>query len=359
MYMTLNRKAFFDAIRPTYRRKTLSQEQVNGLNRLLDVWSKFYAVDGNAEELAYDLATSKWETNQSMQPIVENLNYSVSGLLSTFSRSRISVKQANTYGRKPGRKADQAKIANIIYGGEWGRKHLGNTEPNDGWIFRGMGDVMSTGRANARKSSKMLNDAFGFNVDFEANPDLRADPIMSAHCLFMGNRNGLWTGRKISDFIDGIDETDDEDFAEYVKARYVVNLTDKAREIAKMAIDFEHALAAGGYGVGPGKRVIETVKVPVPTPDFEREMEVDITASNIEEKAAKVEKPGYKSRTNWASGFLTALTSFLAAVSGLDPTVIVAIIVAALIVGVFIIVDRQKKTGIARGIINDIRGLTK
>lgn len=67
----------------------------------------------------------------------ENLNYSVEGLLKTFSRSRISIEEANAYGRTSSQPANQEMIANIVYGGEWGRKNLGNTQEGDGWKYRG------------------------------------------------------------------------------------------------------------------------------------------------------------------------------------------------------------------------------
>ena len=75
----------------------------------------------------------------------ESLNYSVQGLLDTFGRHRISKADAEKFGRidkvVKGRKtvvraAHQNAIANIVYGGEWGRKNLGNTQPGDGWKFR-------------------------------------------------------------------------------------------------------------------------------------------------------------------------------------------------------------------------------
>ncbi|MDC8803923.1 hypothetical protein PRZ61_10795 [Halomonas pacifica] len=80
----------------------------------------------------------------------ENLNYSVAGLLKTFGRHRITKAQAQRYGRSQGRPADQQAIANIIYGGEWGRRNLGNTAPGDGWRHRGMGPIQLTGKANQR-----------------------------------------------------------------------------------------------------------------------------------------------------------------------------------------------------------------
>lgn len=88
----------------------------------------------------------------------ENLNYSVSGLLNTFSRSRISVDDANKYGRIDGKQpANQEAIANLVYGGEWGRKNLGNTQEGDGWKYRGAGLIQLTGRSNFEQANKTLN----------------------------------------------------------------------------------------------------------------------------------------------------------------------------------------------------------
>lgn len=99
----------------------------------------------------------------------ENLNYSVDGLLKMFGRHRISEADARKFGRAPGRPAHQNAIANIIYGGEWGRKNLGNTKPGDGWRFRGGGEKQITGRANYREAGH------------EHDPDtLRTDPVASA-----------------------------------------------------------------------------------------------------------------------------------------------------------------------------------
>lgn len=97
----------------------------------------------------------------------ENLNYSVDGLLKTFGRHRISEADARKFGRTAARPANKSAIANIIYGGEWGRKNLGNTRPGDGWKFRGSGDKQITGRANI--------EASGFTPE-----QLRDDPVASA-----------------------------------------------------------------------------------------------------------------------------------------------------------------------------------
>lgn len=99
-----------------------------------------------------------------LKSVEESLNYSVEALIEKFGRHRISEADARKYGRTRNRKADQKAIANIVYGGAWGRKNLGNTEPNDGWDFRGGGMMQTTGRANYRK------------MGHEDSPDALRDP---------------------------------------------------------------------------------------------------------------------------------------------------------------------------------------
>lgn len=85
--------------------------------------------------------------------VVESLNYSVEGLLKTFGRHRISREDCLRLGRTKGRAAQQVQIANRVYGGEWGRQHLGNLFIGDGWKYRGHGLAQTTGRANVERAS--------------------------------------------------------------------------------------------------------------------------------------------------------------------------------------------------------------
>lgn len=88
----------------------------------------------------------------------ENLNYSTRSLLALFGRHRISKGDAQLYGRGSSHAANPQEIANRIYGGEWGRVHLGNTQPGDGWRFRGRGLKQLTGRDNYRRCSKSIGE---------------------------------------------------------------------------------------------------------------------------------------------------------------------------------------------------------
>lgn len=115
---------------------------------------KEFGID-TVREVASFLANIAVES-QDLKCLSENLNYSVEGLRKTFGRHRISDQQCAALGRTKARPANQQMIANIIYGGEWGRKNLGNTMPNDGWTFRGQGLKQLTGRRNHETCAKAL-----------------------------------------------------------------------------------------------------------------------------------------------------------------------------------------------------------
>lgn len=79
----------------------------------------------------------------------ENLNYSETALLKTFSRyfTRETAKQ---FARKP------EMIANRVYDDANRTNKLGNTQPGDGWRFRGRGLIQLTGRWNYEKFGRAI-----------------------------------------------------------------------------------------------------------------------------------------------------------------------------------------------------------
>lgn len=85
--------------------------------------------------------------------VEESLNYSTHALLRQFGRHRISAADAEKFGRNAHHPAHQNALANILYGGAWGRDNLGNTQPGDGWRFRGRGLKQLTGRSNYSRFS--------------------------------------------------------------------------------------------------------------------------------------------------------------------------------------------------------------
>lgn len=121
----------------------------------------------------------------------ENLNYAADSLQGVFGSDRISSQDARRYGRTSIQVANQTAIANIVYGGEWGKKNLGNTQPGDGWKFRGRGIYQITGRSNYQQLTDWAKSR-GLQVDYVANPDLllnESDSIIAA--IWYWNTRGL------------------------------------------------------------------------------------------------------------------------------------------------------------------------
>lgn len=88
--------------------------------------------------------------------LTESLNYSTEALIAKFGRHRISVEDAHRYGRNTQHPANQEALANILYGGKFGAENLGNTQPGDGWRFKGYGPKQITGRANQGDFAKAM-----------------------------------------------------------------------------------------------------------------------------------------------------------------------------------------------------------
>jgi hypothetical protein len=109
------------------------------------------------------------------------------------------------------------------------RTDLGNTQSGDGAKYIGRGYVQLTGRANYQFWSNRMG------IDLINNPELAEDPEIAAKILADGMKNGLFTGRKLSDHIN-------ENETDYIGARWVVNQQDRAEDIASIADDFETAI---------------------------------------------------------------------------------------------------------------------
>jgi putative chitinase len=92
---------------------------------------------------AMALANFGHET-QGGRRLVESLDYSPDRLAAVFG-ARATTRALDAC-RRPGRAADERAIANEVYGGDWGRKNLGNKLPGDGWDYRGRGLIQLTGR---------------------------------------------------------------------------------------------------------------------------------------------------------------------------------------------------------------------
>jgi hypothetical protein len=65
-----NRTVYFNMVRKSLFKGSMTKQQVNGQNALLDAWEKDWA-DADLRWLAYALASTKHETASTMAPIAE------------------------------------------------------------------------------------------------------------------------------------------------------------------------------------------------------------------------------------------------------------------------------------------------
>lgn len=127
---------------------------------------------------AHFLAQVAHESGQ-FSVLRENLNYTTPArLMAVYGKRRFpSTEIALAYVKNP------EKLANLVYGS---RVDLGNrgVESGDGWKYRGRGYIQLTGRSNYIVTGQALG------VDFEANPDLVAEPKwagLAAGCFWQRN----------------------------------------------------------------------------------------------------------------------------------------------------------------------------
>lgn len=117
--------------------------------------------------------------------LVENLNYSAKGLMSTWPSRFKTVDVANQYARQP------EKIANYVYSGRLGNS--ANVAVGDGWKYRGRGIMQITGKENYLKCSITL---YG-DDRLVQKPDLLLEPeyALAAACWY-------WNSRKLNSYAD-------------------------------------------------------------------------------------------------------------------------------------------------------------
>lgn len=207
----MDRKKFYDAIRPSLFNGTLTADQVKGMDAILNKMEKL-----DIRWTAYALATAYHETGAKMVPIVENLNYSAAGLRGTFPKYFTTDAVANQYARKP------EAIANRAYGNRMGN---GKEDSGDGWKYRGRGLVQITGKNNYT--------TYGIAND----PERALLPDVAVAIMFDGMTGGKFTGKKLSDYFNSTT-------TDWEGARRIINGTDKADKIANQAKIFHAALKA-------------------------------------------------------------------------------------------------------------------
>jgi len=211
----INRKIFFEEYKKEFNLKSLKQSVVDCLDAIFDEFDKHEGTQ--IEKLAYMLATVRHEVGADLVPIVENMNYSAGRIVQVWPSRFKSVKEAAHFAHNP------AALGNNVYGNRLGN---GPASTGDGYRYRGRGiGAQFTGKENYIRFGKL------FNVDLVGNPELATDLQLGAKILFKGSMEGLFTGRKLSDYIN-------DNKVDYVNARAVVN-ADVKRNGSKIASEAE------------------------------------------------------------------------------------------------------------------------
>lgn len=213
----MDRSEFYDDVRNHLFYGKLSQEQVEGMEEILNFWEKppvepvgDFKINWDIRSvgwLAYMLATTYHETAFTMQPISEY------GTVAYFT---------NLY-------EDRAD--------------LGNAQPGDGAKFRGRGYVQLTGRCNYTNMTPIVRGFYPEAPDFTENPEAVMDDRYAAIIMFYGMFLGIFTGKALKNYIG---DPEKGQVVDYFNARKIINHLDQAAKIEGYAKEFEQALERAG-----------------------------------------------------------------------------------------------------------------
>lgn len=172
-------------ILPTAR--TVAGVFVPALNRAMNR----YEIESPVRRAAF-LAQVGHESGH-LRRLVENLNYSASGLASSWpTRFLAPDGQPNALAQRLERQPE--RIANHVYANRLGN---GTVESGDGWRFRGRGLIQLTGRANYRACGEAIG------ADLMAGPELLEQPEWAAKSAawfwFTNGLNALADGDRFLD----------------------------------------------------------------------------------------------------------------------------------------------------------------
>ena len=191
----INRQKFFDSVRQHPFNGSMNQDQVDGMNYLLDTWEKHFERDNPYDGdnwLAYALATAYHETAATMRPIEE-------------------------YGKGEG-------------------KSYGEPTGPHGQCYYGRGHVQLTWEDNYIKAEEQLKYYDVFPA-LHRYPDQALEDEVSALILYDGMLEGWFTGVGLPDYFDAA-----QDIYDPYNARRIVNGTDQASLIEGYFYSFKTAL---------------------------------------------------------------------------------------------------------------------
>jgi len=190
----IDREKFFRIVNRTLFNGKMNASQKEGMIRIIDEWERQKLTDKRL--LAYMLGTTKHETASTMQPVIEAYWLSE----------------------------------------EWRRDNLRY------YPYYGRGLPQLTWERNYRKMTELLRHKFRHIPDFDLvkHPEQALIPEVAIAVMFEGmlrgeSMRGDYTGKALEDYFTPTSSS-------WVAARYVVNGTDRAEEIADISRAFFAAL---------------------------------------------------------------------------------------------------------------------
>jgi hypothetical protein len=202
---------FYARVRASLFGGRLSQSQMDGMGRISGLCAR---AELSVEQTAYVLATVYHETGRRMQPVRETF-------ADSDEQAIVRLDRAWANGQLP-----------------WVKWPYWRPD-SDGRSWFGRGDVQLTHERNyAKQQDKLAYHPLRPTLVPYAvhdDPSMALDPQTSALICVLGMRDGDYTGKRLSDYIDGAS-------ANYMQARRIVNGLDRAADIAGYARAFELAI---------------------------------------------------------------------------------------------------------------------
>lgn len=132
-------------------------------------WPRIYAAGTTTPKRLQHFMAEMAVESAGFSRLDENLNYSAGRLVEVWPKRFPTLAAAMPFAKNP------RALANKVYGGR-----LGNTQPDDGWRYRGGGLIQNTGRENYRAAG------------YEDDPDaLRTMPGALIAALAFWTAHGL------------------------------------------------------------------------------------------------------------------------------------------------------------------------
>jgi len=203
MVIHIDRRYFFDQVRGTLFKGSLQQQQVEGINAILDYWERHHD-RADPRWLAYILATAFHETAYTMQPVRETLAGSDEKAVEILDRAYA---------------AGKLSWVKTVY---W-------LPDEDGKSWLGRGLVQLTHKRNYEAMSRLTG------IDLVADPGRAMDMTTAVTILVEGMIAGSFTPHKLADHLNGGKD-------DWVNARRIVNGTDRAEKLADYGRLFDAAL---------------------------------------------------------------------------------------------------------------------